>query len=192
MGTKGVEELRTVVDGTLALGLNAELDIDVSLARGLNYYTGTIIEVKALDAEIGSISGGGRYDNLTGVFGLDGISGVGISFGADRIYDVLLALNLFPDETAHATRVLFANFGTAEAAESLKLVKTLREAGISAEVYPDAAKMKKQIGYANAMGVPFFAIIGESELADGTVTVKNMADGSQQTIPAADLAAVLA
>ena len=192
VGTKGVEELRTVVDGTLALGLNAELDIDVSLARGLNYYTGTIIEVKALDAEIGSISGGGRYDNLTGVFGLDGISGVGISFGADRIYDVLLALNLFPDETAHATRVLFANFGTAEAAESLKLVKTLREAGISAEVYPDAAKMKKQIGYANAMGVPFFAIIGESELADGTVTVKNMADGSQQTIPAADLAAVLA
>ncbi|MDE6525744.1 MAG: histidine--tRNA ligase, partial [Muribaculaceae bacterium] len=159
-GTKGVEELRAVYEGSLALGLNAELDIDVSLARGLNYYTGTIIEVKALDTEMGSISGGGRYDNLTGVFGLDGISGVGISFGADRIYDVLLALGLFPDDTIAATRVLFANFGTAEAMASMKLVKELRLKGISAEIYPDQSKMKKQIGYANAMGVAYFAIIG--------------------------------
>ncbi len=187
-GTKGVEELRTVYEGTLALGLNAQLDIDVSLARGLSYYTGTIIEVKALDAEIGSISGGGRYDNLTGIFGLDGISGVGISFGADRIYDVLLALNLFPSETANSTRVLFANFGAAEAAASLRLIKQLRAQGISAEIYPDQSKMKKQIGYANALAVPFFAIIGESELADGTVTVKNMADGTQTTVPADGLA----
>ena len=182
-GTKGVEELRTVYEGALALGMTADLDVDVSLARGLNYYTGTIIEVKALDAQIGSISGGGRYDNLTGVFGLDGISGVGISFGADRIYDVLLALNLFPDDTASATRVLFANFGNAEAAESMKLIKELRAKGISAEIYPDQAKMKKQIGFANAMNVPYFAIIGESELEARTVTVKNMAEGTQTTVP---------
>lgn len=187
-GTKGVEELRAVYEGSLALGLNAELDVDVSLARGLNYYTGTIIEVKALDAEIGSISGGGRYDNLTGVFGLDGISGVGISFGADRIYDVLLALNLFPDETSQATRVLFANFGQNEATASLAIIKRLRSCGISAEIYPDNAKMKKQIGFANAMNVPFFAIIGESELAEGTVTLKNMADGTQTTVKADEVA----
>jgi len=190
-GTKGVEELRTVYEGSLALGLNAELDIDVSLARGLNYYTGTIIEVKALDAEIGSISGGGRYDNLTGVFGLDGISGVGISFGADRIYDVLLALNLFPDETAQATRVLFANFGQNEAAASLAIIKKLRTCGISAEIYPDNAKMKKQIGFANAMNVPFFAIVGETELSDGTVTIKNMNDGTQTTVKADELADIV-
>lgn len=190
-GTKGVEELSTVYEGTLALGLNAELDIDVSLARGLNYYTGTIIEVKALDAEIGSISGGGRYDNLTGVFGLDGISGVGISFGADRIYDVLLALNLFPDETAQATRVLFANFGQNEAAASLAIIKRLRTCGISAEIYPDNAKMKKQIGFANSMNAPFFAIIGESELAEGTVTIKNMADGTQTTVKADEVADIV-
>ncbi len=191
-GAKGVQELRTVYEGSMALGMTAQLDIDVSLARGLNYYTGTIIEVKALDAEIGSISGGGRYDNLTGVFGLEGISGVGISFGADRIYDVLMSLDLFPDGTAGATKVLFANFGTAEAEASLRLIKQLRAAGISAELYPDSAKMKKQIGYANAMSVPFFAMIGETELAEGTVTVKNMAEGTQQTVPAAELAAILA
>lgn len=190
-GTKGVEELRTVYEGSLALGLNAELDIDVSLARGLNYYTGTIIEVKALDAEIGSISGGGRYDNLTGVFGLDGISGVGISFGADRIYDVLLALNLFPDETAQATRVLFANFGQKEAEASLAIIKKLRACGISAEIYPDNAKMKKQIGFANSMNVPFFAIIGESELAEGTITLKKMADGTQMTVKADEVAGII-
>ena len=190
-GTKGVEELRTVISATEALGLEADLELDVSLARGLNYYTGTIIEVKALDVAIGSISGGGRYDNLTGVFGMNGISGVGVSFGADRIYDVLNTLDLYPADAARSTRVLFANFGTAESAASMKLVKELRAAGIAAEVYPDSAKMKKQIGYANALGVPFFAIIGESELADGTVTVKNMESGEQKTVPASEVASIV-
>lgn len=190
-GTKGVEELRTVIGCSEALGLEADLELDVSLARGLNYYTGTIIEVKALDYAIGSISGGGRYDNLTGVFGMGGISGVGVSFGADRIYDVLNGLDLYPADAGRSTRVLFANFGAAESAASMKLVKSLRAAGIAAEVYPDSAKMKKQIGYANALGVPFFAIIGESELADGTVTVKNMTTGEQQTVPAAEVASIV-
>ena len=190
-GTKGVEELRTVISATEALGLEADLELDVSLARGLNYYTGTIIEVKALDVAIGSISGGGRYDNLTGVFGMNGISGVGVSFGADRICDVLNTLDLYPADAARSTRVLFANFGTAESAASMKLVKELRAAGIAAEVYPDSAKMKKQIGYANALGVPFFAIIGESELADGTVTVKNMESGEQKTVPASEVASIV-
>ncbi len=187
-GTKGVEELRTVVDSVLALGLDAQLDLDVSLARGLNYYTGTIIEVKALDTPMGSISGGGRYDNLTGVFGLGGISGVGISFGADRIYDVLLALDLFPKDTARSTKVLFANFGPAEALASLKIVKELRGKNIAAEVYPDASKMKKQLGFADANGIPYFAMIGETELANGTVSLKNMATGEQQTVAAEALA----
>lgn len=182
IGTLGVEELKTVIEGTEALGLEARLDLDVSLARGLNYYTGTIIEVKALDTEMGSISGGGRYDNLTGVFGMPGLSGVGISFGADRIYDVLNALNLYPDETGRSTRVLFANFGDAEAMASMKIIKQLRAAGISAEIYPDNVKMKKQISYANALAVPFFAMIGESELANGTISVKNMTTGEQSTV----------
>lgn len=190
-GMKGVDELRTVVNGVTALGLDAELDLDVSLARGLNYYTGTIIEVKALDAEIGSISGGGRYDNLTGVFGLGGIPGVGISFGADRIYDVLNTLNLYPEGTGLATKVLFANFGEAEAIVSLKVIKALRKAGISAELYPDAAKMKKQIGFCNTMGVPYFAMIGADELAAGTVALKNMATGEQTTVDADKLADIL-
>ena len=192
VGTLGVEELKTVVSGTEALGLDAQLDLDVSLARGLNYYTGTIIEVKALDTEMGSISGGGRYDNLTGVFGMPGLSGVGISFGADRIYDVLNALNLYPEETGRSTRVLFANFGKDEAMASMRIIKQLRQAGIAAEIYPDAAKMKKQISYANALAVPFFAMIGESELADGTVSLKNMTTGEQTTVAAADLAGALA
>lgn len=192
VGTLGVEELKTVVSGTEALGLDAQLDLDVSLARGLNYYTGTIIEVKALDTEMGSISGGGRYDNLTGVFGMHGLSGVGISFGADRIYDVLNALNLYPEETGRSTRVLFANFGKDEAMASMRIIKQLRQAGIAAEIYPDAAKMKKQISYANALAVPFFAMIGESELADGTVSLKNMTTGEQTTVAAADLAGALA
>ncbi len=188
-GTKGVEELRFVAGTTETLGLRAVLDLDVSLARGLNYYTGTIIEVKALDTEIGSISGGGRYDNLTGVFGMDGLSGVGVSFGADRIYDVLNALGLFPDDTARSTRVLFANFGEAEALASLRIIKELRAAGVAAEIYPDASKMKKQIAYANALGVPFFAMVGETELANGTVALKNMATGEQNTVAINELAA---
>lgn len=188
IGRRGVAELQYVVDNTALLGLDARLDLDVSLARGLNYYTGTIIEVKALDTEIGSITGGGRYDNLTGIFGLPGISGVGISFGADRIYDVLNALNLYPEGTGMATKVLFANFGVAPAAESLRLVKELRAKGIPAEVYPDSAKMKKQISYANALNVPFFAMIGEDELAAGTVGIKNMSTGEQISLPTTDVA----
>ena len=190
-GSLGVKELKTVVDGVTALGLTATLDLDVSLARGLNYYTGTIIEVKAADFQIGSISGGGRYDNLTGVFGMPGLSGVGVSFGADRIYDVLLALDLFPAEAkATATTILFANFGEAEATLSLRLAKELRAAGIAAEVYPDTVKMKKQMGYADSCAIPFVAIIGESELAEGKVTVKNMATGEQTSV-AADYSSII-
>ncbi|MDE6545217.1 MAG: ATP phosphoribosyltransferase regulatory subunit, partial [Paramuribaculum sp.] len=178
-GTLGVAELREVVDTTARLGLRAELDLDVSLARGLNYYTGTIIEGKALDGAIGSISGGGRYDNLTGVFGMPGLSGVGISFGADRIYDVLTALDLFPAEALRGVDVMFVNFGAAEAAASMAMLKEMRAAGISADIYPDAAKMKKQMTRANALGARYTAIVGESELAEGKVTLKEMATGEQ-------------
>ena len=188
-GSKGVEELRTVIEATEALGLDAELELDVSLARGLNYYTGTIIEVKALDYAIGSITGGGRYDNLTGVFGMPGLSGVGISFGADRIYDVLNGLNLYPERLGASSQVMFVNFGSTEAAASLRAVKVLRAAGISCEVYPDAAKLKKQMTYANNAAIPYVAIIGEAEAAQGTVTVKNMAEGTQVTVPVAEAAA---
>ncbi|MDE7427015.1 MAG: histidine--tRNA ligase [Muribaculaceae bacterium] len=186
-GAAGVRELRTVIEGTRNLGLRAELDLDVSLARGLNYYTGTIIEVKAADVSIGSITGGGRYDNLTGVFGMPGLSGVGISFGADRIYDVLNTLEMYPDETRCATRVMFTNFGAEESGRAMQLVKELRNAGIAAEIYPDNAKMKKQMGYADAKHIPFVAIIGESELANGTVTIKNMQSGEQKAVPAQDI-----
>ena len=178
-GTLGVAELREVVDTTARLGLRAELDLDVSLARGLNYYTGTIIEVKALDVAIGSISGGGRYDNLTGVFGMPGLSGVGISFGADRIYDVLTALDLFPAEALRGVDVMFVNFGAAEASASMAMLKEMRAAGISADIYPDAAKMKKQMTRANALGARFTAIVGEEELAEGTLTLKDMTTGEQ-------------
>ncbi len=188
IGLKGVDELEEVINGVEALGLDCKLELDVSLARGLNYYTGTIIEVKALDVEIGSITGGGRYDNLTGVFGMPGVSGVGISFGADRIYDVLNALDLYPATVTESVSVMFTNFGPAEAAASLTAAKQLRAAGISAEVYPDAAKMKKQMSRANELHIPYVAIIGESELADGTVTLKNMTTGEQSVIPVAGLA----
>ena len=162
VGMKGIEELRFVMNKTNEIGVKATIDLDPSLARGLNYYTGTIIEVKALDVEIGSITGGGRYDNLTGVFGLDNVSGVGISFGADRIYDVLNQLDLYPDATRTTTKVLFVNFGEAEATASLKHIKKLRASGISAEIFPESSKMKKQMGYANDNGIPFVAIIGET------------------------------
>lgn len=181
-GSKGVEELREVVNGTMALGLNAELDLDVSLARGLNYYTGTIIEVKSKDVQIGSITGGGRYDNLTGVFGMPGVSGVGISFGADRIYDVLNALDLYPAEASDSTTVIFANFGEAESLASMKVIKKLRAAGIKAEIYPDNAKIKKQMAYANTAAIPYVAIIGEAEMADELVTLKDMNAGTQETV----------
>ena len=181
-GMLGVKELREVIEGVNALGLQATLDLDVSLARGLNYYTGTIIEVKAQDVQIGSITGGGRYDNLTGVFGLPDVSGVGISFGADRIYDVLNTLDLYPAETSSATTIMFTNFGTAEAAASMKMIKQLRAAGISAEIYPENAKMKKQMGYADALKVPYVAIVGENELAENKMMLKEMATGNQQLL----------
>lgn len=187
IGKKGIEEMKEVLNGFDNLGHSCGVELDVSLARGLNYYTGTIIEVKALDVEIGSITGGGRYDNLTGVFGVSGLSGVGISFGADRIYDVLNTLDLYPKEIAGSVKALFINFGKNEAIASMKCVKVLRDAGISAELYPDCAKMKKQMQYANSEGVQFVVMIGDTELAEGTATVKNMADGSQTTIPQSKL-----
>lgn len=181
-GLKGLDEMETVVKAYEALPHSACLEVDLSLARGLNYYTGTIIEVKALDVEIGSITGGGRYDNLTGVFGLEGLSGVGISFGADRIYDVLNTLNLYPEEVERGVQVMFTNFGEEEAREAMGCVWRLRDAGIPAMVYPDNAKMKKQMQYANAKNVPYVAIIGSEELKEGVATVKNMADGSQRKV----------
>ena len=190
-GSLGVKELREVTSATIDLGLDAELDLDVSLARGLNYYTGTIIEVKARDVEIGSITGGGRYDNLTGVFGMPGISGVGISFGADRIYDVLNALELYPAGTSAATQVMFVNFGPAEAAASMAMMKELRAKGISCELYPDAAKMKKQMAYANATAVPFVAMVGETEMAAGRLALKNMTTGEQLTLTPAEAAGAI-
>lgn len=191
IGSLGVRELREVTSGVTALGLDAELDLDVSLARGLNYYTGTIIEVKAKDVEIGSITGGGRYDNLTGVFGMPGLSGVGISFGADRIYDVLNALDLYPADARTATQVMFVNFGTAEAAASLLMIKEMRALGIACELYPDAAKMKKQMAYANATEVPFVAMVGTDEMERGVLSLKNMATGEQVTLTPAEAAAAV-
>ena len=181
-GMKGIEELREVINATEALGLVAGLELDVSLARGLNYYTGTIIEVKSRDVEIGSITGGGRYDNLTGVFGMPGLSGVGISFGADRIYDVLNALDLYPKEATTGTQVMFTNFGASEAATSMKMLKQMRDAGIRGEIYPDSAKMKKQMSRADALAIPYVAIVGENELAQGKLMLKNMATGEQQLL----------
>ena len=182
IGAKGVEELSYIIDGVEKLGLRAELELDVSLARGLNYYTGAIIEVKAKDVAIGSITGGGRYDNLTGVFGMPGVSGVGISFGADRIYDVLNALDLYPAEAQTGTKVLFVNLGQAEADASMAMVKQFRANGISSEIYPDASKMKKQMGYANDLAIPYVAIVGETELAAGKLTLKDMTSGEQFNI----------
>ena len=181
-GLRGLDEMETIVKAYEALPHSACLEVDLSLARGLNYYTGTIIEVKALDVEIGSITGGGRYDNLTGVFGMEGLSGVGISFGADRIYDVLNTLGLYPQEVERGMQVMFTNFGEEEAREAMGCVWRLRDAGIPAMVYPDNAKMKKQMQYANAKNVPYVAIIGSEELKEGVATVKNMADGSQRKV----------
>lgn len=186
-GLAGVAELENVMTRSAGLGIKAEVELDVSLARGLNYYTGIIIEVKAKDASIGSISGGGRYDNLTGVFGMPGLSGVGISFGADRIYDVLTELNLFPESVKTAPRVMFTNFGEEESLAAMGAMKLLRDAGISCEIYPDAAKMKKQLAYANARGIETVALIGEEELKNGTVTVKDMGAGTQETMTPEEL-----
>ena len=182
-GLLGVDEVAFVLDALKGSGLRNVIELDLTLARGLNYYTGCIFEVKALDVQIGSITGGGRYDNLTGIFGLPGLSGVGISFGADRIYDVLEQLQLFPGASAMGgVRLLFINFGEREAAHCLRLAAEARRAGIATEVYPDSTKMKKQMSYANALQVPFVALVGETEMAEGTVTLKNMQTGEQQSV----------
>ena len=186
-GLKGIEEMETIFDYTETLGTSLEIELDLSLARGLNYYTGAIFEVKSKDFAIGSICGGGRYDDLTGIFGMPNMSGVGISFGADRIYDVMTGLNLFPPEASGTTKVLLLNFGGKEERAALKLTKSLREADIACEIYPENAKMKKQMEYANRRGVPYVAILGSDELAAGTVTVKNMGSGEQQSIAQAEL-----
>ena len=181
-GLKGVEEVAFVLDALKASGLRNALELDLTLARGLNYYTGCIFEVKALDVQIGSITGGGRYDNLTGIFGLPGLSGVGISFGADRIYDVLGQLDLYPAAMQGDVRVLFINFGPAEAACCLRMAAEVRRAGVAAEVYPDSVKMKKQMNYANARQVPFVALVGETEMNEGRVTLKDMTTGEQRSL----------
>ena len=185
IGLKGIDEVEFVLNHLS--GLSSQVELDLTLARGLNYYTGCIFEVKALDVQIGSITGGGRYDNLTGIFGMPGISGVGISFGADRIYDVLNQLELYPEEVTTATQILFINFGEKETEYCLPILSDLRAAGIRAEIYPDAAKMKKQMQYANVKAVPFVALVGENEMSAGMVTLKNMTTGEQQMVPAAEL-----
>ena len=189
VGVKGVEELEYILAKVEKLGgTRCKLDIDLTLARGLNYYTGAIFEVKALDTEMGSITGGGRYDNLTGVFGMPGVSGVGISFGADRIYDVLNTLNLYPNETLQSTQVLFVTFGQDEQDYALPLLAQLRKTGIRAEVYPEAgAKMKKQMGYANAKQIPYVVVIGGDEMASGVVSLKNMVTGEQIKVKADEI-----
>lgn len=190
-GQKGVEETRFILNTLKAVGLNNEIELDLTLARGLNYYTGAIFEVKALDTPMGSITGGGRYDNLTGIFGLPGLSGVGISFGADRIYDVLNALDLYPKEAVNSTQVLFINFGETETAYCLPIVGKLRQAGIRSEIFPDKAKMKKQMSYANAKNIPFVVLAGENEMAAGKVTLKNMESGEQTLVTAEELIATV-
>ena len=191
IGVKGVEETRFILEKIEAVGLKNELQLDLTLARGLNYYTGAIFEVKAKDVAIGSITGGGRYDNLTGIFGMPGLSGVGISFGADRIYDVLNTLDLYPQNAIQATQVLFINFGEAEADYCLPIAGQIRAAGISVELYPDCAKMKKQMAYANAKGIPFVVLAGESEINQGKVTLKNMLSGDQQLVSTEELIAII-
>ena len=181
-GQKGVEETQYILKVLKAVGLKNEIQLDLTLARGLNYYTGAIFEVKALDVEIGSITGGGRYDNLTGIFGMPGLSGVGISFGADRIYDVLNALDLYPKDSMNATQILFINFGERETAYCLPIIYKVRAKGFRAEIYPDAAKMKKQMSYANAKQIPFVALAGENEINEGKVMLKNMETGEQQLL----------
>ena len=186
-GLKGVEETRTILDTLKKLGLKNEIQLDLTLARGLNYYTGAIFEVKALDVQIGSITGGGRYDNLTGIFGMPGISGVGISFGVDRIFDVLNALDCYPKDAVNGTQLLFINFGEKETAYCLPAVAKAREAGIRTEIFPDSSKMKKQMSYANAKLIPFVVLAGENEMAEGKFTLKNMLTGNQQLVTTEEL-----
>ena len=187
IGQKGVEESEFILKTLSVFGLKNELELDLTLARGLNYYTGAIFEVKALDVQIGSITGGGRYDNLTGVFGMAGVSGVGISFGADRIFDVLNQLDLYPKEAVNSTQLLFINFGEKEAAYSLNILAKVRAEGIRAEIFPDSSKMKKQMSYANAKNIPFVALVGENEMNENKVTLKNMETGEQSLVSAEEL-----
>ncbi len=182
VGCKGVEETKFILDVLKTTNIKSKVSFDLTLARGLNYYTGAIFEVKALDVEIGSITGGGRYDNLTGIFGMPGLSGVGISFGADRIFDVLNQLDLYPKESLNATQLLFINFGEKETAYCLPIISAAREQGIRTEIYPDAVKMKKQMSYANAKAIPFVALAGETEMAEGKITLKNMTTGEQSLV----------
>ena len=190
-GLKGVEETRFILDMLKTSGLKNEIQLDLTLARGLNYYTGAIFEVKALDVQIGSITGGGRYDNLTGIFGMPGLSGVGISFGADRIYDVLNALDLYPKESVQGMQLLFINFGEKETAYCMPIIAAARQAGIRAEMYPDNAKMKKQMGYANAKSIGFVALAGESEIEADKITLKDMATGNQQLVTAEEMMSLI-
>ena len=187
VGLKGVEESRYILNTLKKTGLKNEIQLDLTLARGLNYYTGAIFEVKALDVQIGSITGGGRYDNLTGIFGMPGISGVGISFGVDRIFDVLNALDCYPSDAVNGTQLLFINFGEKETAYCLPAVAKAREAGIRTEIFPDSTKMKKQMSYANAKRIPFVALAGENEMAEGKFTLKNMLTGNQQLVAIEEL-----
>ena len=182
VGCKGVEETKFILDVLNTTNIKSKVSFDLTLARGLNYYTGAIFEVKALDVEIGSITGGGRYDNLTGIFGMPGLSGVGISFGADRIFDVLNQLDLYPKESLNATQLLFINFGEKETAYCLPIVSAARQQGIRTEIYPDAVKMKKQMSYANAKAIPFVALAGETEMSEGKITLKNMTTGEQSLV----------
>ena len=191
IGVKGVEETRFILQTLEHIGLQNEIQLDLTLARGLNYYTGAIFEVKALDTPMGSITGGGRYDNLTGIFGMPGLSGVGISFGADRIYDVLNALDLYPKETLNTTQLLFINFGDAETAYCLPNLAKARQNGIRTEIFPDAAKMKKQMSYANAKHIPYVALTGENEIKEGKVTLKNMETGEQQLVTPDELIEII-
>ena len=186
-GLKGVEELRFILDTLKSADLKNEIQLDLTLARGLNYYTGAIFEVKALDVQIGSITGGGRYDNLTGIFGMPGLSGVGISFGADRIYDVLNQLDLYPKDSVTTTQLLFINFGEKETAYSMPIINKVRARGIRAEIFPDAAKMKKQMSYANAKQIPYVALVGENEMNEGKITLKNMETGEQKLLTVNEL-----
>ena len=182
IGLKGIEELTTIFNYLQDLDIKTEIKLDLTLARGLSYYTGAIFEVKALDVEIGSITGGGRYDDLTGIFGLKNISGVGISFGADRIFDVMTQLDLFPKDNTTTTQILFVNFGSKEERFCLPLLKQLRANGINAEIYPEATKMKKQMTYADKKGIPFVALVGENEMQEGVISLKNMLTGEQTNI----------
>ena len=191
IGLKGVEEMEIVFDELSIVNCQLSIELDLCLARGLNYYTGAIFEVKALDAQIGSITGGGRYDNLTGIFGLPNVSGVGISFGADRIYDVLTELSLFPKTLQSTTQILFAAFGDAELTYALKWAKELRQAGKAVEVYPEPAKMKKQMSYADAKQIPFVAIVGGDEMAQNKVMLKNMTTGEQKLVTLEELCTIL-